>query len=227
MSSIPRDISGRMFGWVTPVRIVGRDTQGGAVWLCKCKCGKQVKRARRQLLSRKTVSCGCFFFQKRGGKKDHPSYQPWRGMLARCRDTGHKNFRHYKARGITVCTRWEVFENFAKDMGPRPAGLTLGRIDNDKGYYPGNCRWENFRQQNLNYRRNVLLTARGKTMTVVQWADELGVSPHRIHCRLRLKWTTEHALFDPPSIHHNRRVPSSRRVKTPTITQNKPNHKPM
>ena len=70
-----------------------------------------------------------------------PTYYSWGGMIARCTNKKHNRYKYYGARGITVCDRWRLFENFLADMGVRPEGLTLDRIDNDKGYMPGNCRW--------------------------------------------------------------------------------------
>lgn len=86
-----------------------------------------------------------------------PTYEAWNSMLTRCLRSYKKGRRDYKDRGITVCQRWRKFENFLADMGEKPAGLMLDRIDNDGNYEPGNCRWTNRQTQNIN-RHNTKLT---------------------------------------------------------------------
>ena len=83
-----------------------------------------------------------------------PSYLSWKGMKQRCNDPNHMWFSVYGGKGIKVCKRWEKYENFLKDMGERPSGTTLDRIDNDKGYYKENCRWATIKEQNNNTNRN-------------------------------------------------------------------------
>jgi hypothetical protein len=77
-------------------------------------------------------------------------------MLARCRNPNHKAWKYYGGRGITVCERWEKFENFYEDMAPRPDGLTLDRIDNNGHYCKENCRWTDWSTQRTNQRSSVL-----------------------------------------------------------------------
>lgn len=91
----------------------------------------------------------------RGGKTKHPLYDVYMEMLARCHRPVHKRFADYGGRGITVCERWRAdFWAFVADMGERPDGLSIDRIDNDKGYFPANCRWANQSTQSKNRRRH-------------------------------------------------------------------------
>jgi hypothetical protein len=113
-------------------------------------------------LDRKTKSCGCLRREvtvststthgHAGAQKRSPEYQSWTSMLARVRATTGRRYRDYGAGGITVCERWLVFENFLADMGPRPAGTSIDRINNDGNYEPGNCRWATDSQQVANRR---------------------------------------------------------------------------
>ncbi len=89
-------------------------------------------------------------------------------MITRCTNSKCRFYYLYGGRGITVCERWRVFENFLADMGERPSGLTIGRIDGDKGYYPENCRWETWLQQGQNTSRIVKVTIRGITGCMAQ-----------------------------------------------------------
>jgi len=93
-------------------------------------------------------------------------------MRKRC-STGNRQRHLYFDRGITVCERWQLFENFLADMGQRPPGMTLDRIDNDKGYDPGNCRWATPTQQRNNRRDTKLYTYAGKKMTLTDWVREI------------------------------------------------------
>ena len=103
----------------------------------------------------------------------------------------------YGGRGIKVCDRWQDFENFAADMGPRPEGCSIERIDNDGGYNPENCRWATRKEQNRNTRRNKLMTMGGVTRCLSEWAEVVNIHETVLRQRLFMGWTDEKALTTP------------------------------
>jgi hypothetical protein len=116
------------------------------------------------------------------GKKS-PTYFSWASMRRRCTLKSHRQYKDYGGRGITVCARWMVFANFLADMGERPIGKTIDRIDGDKGYEPSNCKWSTRLEQNQKRRGNVYVEYLGKTQTLKQWARELGINYKTLHKR--------------------------------------------
>jgi hypothetical protein len=102
-------------------------------------------------------------------------------MRDRCSNPNRHDWKRYGGRGIKVCERWQVFENFLSDMGERPAGMSLDRIDPNGDYSPDNCRWASIRTQCNNTRRNVYVEHDGRRQTIAQWADELGVKRMRLY----------------------------------------------
>lgn len=118
------------------------------------------------------------------GMTGSPEYSTWAGMLKRCRNPKEPSYRIYGARGIDVCERWVTFANFFADMGLKPTRLhSIDRIDNNKGYEPGNCRWATRVEQNNNTRQNHRLTINGETRTFVQWCEITGIPQAIIYRR--------------------------------------------
>lgn len=121
----------------------------------------------------------------------------WRQMIARCYDPDHPKYASYGGRGIRVCDRWICFRLFVEDMGKRPVGMTLNRIDNDGPYSPENCEWaDNFTQQQ-NRTDNRKLTLNGETLCIAEWARRLGVTREALRNRVLRGWDDEDALLRP------------------------------
>lgn len=143
-----------------------------------------------------------------GGIKQHPLYWTWLGMQQRCKSATHASFPNYGGRGITVDPRWDDILIFIADMGERPEGCTLDRIDNDANYGPDNCRWATAVEQQNNQRGNVLITHEGITRTAEQWNQALGFPSGIIHNRLRHGWSVEDALSRPVRHRPQQALPS-------------------
>lgn len=163
----PLELIGLRFGRLT---VVGQDENkhNNTRWICLCDCG-EVKTIYGYNLTRGlTQSCGCkmretvsdlFSTHRLVGTPEHNS---WRGMLARCNNPKSNSYKYYGERGVKVCNRWsESFENFLHDMGMRPHGHSLERINTNGDYEPGNCKWADWFEQARN-RRNTNLKLYGE-----------------------------------------------------------------
>lgn len=135
--------------------------------------------------------------RQKHGMTDSPIYWIWRSMLQRCFDKNHSSYRNYGGRGITVCKKWLLFKNFYKDMGQRPLGKTMDRINNNSHYKPSNCRWATYKEQALNTRWNVRLERNGENKTVSEWADILGVNAKAIYHRIDRGWNYKRIFVQP------------------------------
>lgn len=129
----------------------------------------------------------------------HPVWTCWNSLFARCYNPKTKGYHLYGGRGIKVCHRWKVFKNFLQDMGPGwKRGLTLDRINNNRGYNPENCRWATHFQQMGNKRTNVRITALGKTMHLAAWARHSGLLYQTIKQRIFVYgWHPDRAVTQP------------------------------
>lgn len=124
-----------------------------------------------------------------------PEYKAWCGMIARCRSQEEHKRRSYSDRGVSVCERWSDFRNFLQDMGPKPQGSTLERINNNLGYSKENCKWATKSEQARNRRTNTILTARGESRCLTEWLEIVGIKQSTLSQRLRYGWTHEEAIF--------------------------------
>jgi len=134
--------------------------------------------------------------------KTSSTYKSWIAMRSRCQDSNHTFYKNYGGRGITVCDRWQKFENFLYDMGEKPKGYTIERKDNDGDYTPENCIWIPRSEQNKNTRTNRYLEYDGRRQILTDWAKELGVPHSVLQKRLALGWSIGQVL----GIEHHTRV---------------------
>ena len=119
-------------------------------------------------------------------------------MKQRCNNPNYSQYANYGGRGIKVCTRWDKFENFLRDMGVRPEGTTLERINNNGDYKPSNCKWASKKEQQRNRRTNRMLTYKGVTKCLSAWANDLGLKQHSLSMRIDVyKWPVAKALSTP------------------------------
>lgn len=159
----------------------GAEIRSYTMWYCICDCGGELLVANVSLSTGATKSCGCLGAEMARdrlithGKSRTPEYAAWRNMMSRCYDKTNIGYHNYGGRGIVVCDAWHEFEMFLSDMGVRPEGMSIDRINNNIGYSKSNCAWSNKEQQCSNTRRNRKLTYLGKTQTVTQWAKELNM----------------------------------------------------
>lgn len=204
------DLTGTKIGRLT---VLGRNLEkpnGPVMWDCVCDCGTRLVRAAKWIRGPGIASCGCYVREhllnriKSHGLSRSAEYKIWRGMKNRCEKPNCSAYHKYGARGITVCSRWQKFENFYEDMGKRPtAKHTIDRIDGTKGYAPDNCRWATPKEQQRNLKNNVLLEYNGKSLSVAEWSDVVGIDAKTLWSRVKvLGWTTEEALTLPRHYHH-------------------------
>lgn len=203
-----------------------KDNNGRFKSRYRCACSNEILRAKSTVEGRNRIfSCGCqkrevsrrnAAIARRGitqesrlkitshGMTYTHLYGVWNAMVMRCTNPNSKSYRDYGGRGIRVCRRWRKFQNFYDDlysmyMEHRSSHetTTLERLDADRGYSPENCVWATRTQQARNRRSTLRLTYGGRTQSLHDWADEIGIKPGTIDARLRTGWTTEQALSIP------------------------------
>lgn len=192
---------GDRFGRLVVAKFLRTGKRYTKIWLCNCDCGKSKEIPYGALTSGATVSCGCYhkdvlkkqFFKH--GQVNSPTYSTWEHMKGRCLNPKNDQFFRYGGRGITICDRWKKFENFLADMGERPEGKSIDRINNNGNYEPGNCRWATLTEQANNMRSNRNITYFGKTLSMTQWAKTLGINPVTISGRIHRSKLTNPELI--------------------------------
>lgn len=220
------DLTGKRFGRLTVIRRHYRnDNSNKVVWECQCDCGNTCLVSQPNL-GRGTYSCGCLNHESRvavntkHGMRYSRIYYIWTSMIQRCYNPKAGSYRLYGAKGVTVCDEWRrdaaSFFAWAADNGYSD-DLSIDRLDNSKGYSPDNCRWVTMKTQQNNRSTNKLLTHDGKTLTLSQWAETIGLNPRSLESRLVRGWPTEKALST-PLLKHYRSRPAKREVSTCQIT---------
>jgi hypothetical protein len=196
MWKVRKDITGQVFGKVT---VIKPDFESGdsRMWICKCQCGIDKSISRDALKSGATVSCGCVgrTSNLKHGMHTSRTYTSWSKMKSRCLNPNDDNYYLYGGRGIFICEKWLSFEGFLADMGERPEGMTLDRIDSDKEYSLENCRWSTPLEQTLNRGVTVKLTYKGETYLLVNWCNRLHLDRKLMYSRIiENRWSVERAF---------------------------------
>lgn len=182
-----KDQTGKKFGRLT-VLSLHEKVEGSPrhKWLCQCVCGNTTVAVIKDMQAGKTKSCGCLFTEglvsrntKHGLMHDHKrTYRSWKELRQRCNNPNNKDYKDYGGRGIRVCKRWDSFKNFFDDMGDRPDGMTIDRVDVNGDYEPYNCRWATSTEQARNKRNNHVME-NGKTL--VENCEVAGVD-YKVAC---------------------------------------------
>lgn len=204
------DSIGERFGSLIVLSMTGRYRNGRAIVLCRCDCGNEKEFNLHGLRDGNTTSCGCLtrelkskILLKRNtthGKSHLPENKIWRQMKVRCQNPNDPKYPIYGGRGITVCLEWRHdFVAFLAHIGRRPGpGYSIERIDNSKGYQPGNVRWATKTEQARNTRYNRIIEFKGEKMVLAEWAERTGIPACVLSQRLnRYGWTEERALTEP------------------------------
>lgn len=206
MQGKPSDLTGQVFGILTVIKREPNQSMN-RYWYCQCECGNTTVARGSHLVCGNIKSCGCLqkITATRHGYAYTATHRAWRHMKNRCLNKNDKRYSEWGGRGITVCERWLTFENFLADMGEKPEGLSLDRINNELGYSPENCRWATSQQQSKNTRSTVLITYNGLTLCAKDWGEKLGINASTIRQRIKNGWSYQEALTTPirtPTTYH-------------------------
>ena len=197
------DRTGQRFGMLLLVEITNERKRGAIVYLCQCDCGVRKKISIKYLRRGDCISCGCYNKIKttKHGMTRTPTYVSWQSLIARCIKLNNDQYKYYGGRGITVCERWldknNGFINFLSDMGERPQGKTIDRIDNNGNYCPENCKWSDAKTQNRNRKCSRMIEYNGETLNLIAWAERTGINEATISSRLKMGWSVHDALNKP------------------------------
>lgn len=197
------ELSGQRYGMLVVIR-KAESAGSQSRWACICDCGTETVVRQGNLRNGHTTSCGCkravvtAAIRTSHGMFGTPTYRSWSAMLTRCLNEANPRFPDYGGRGIKVHDDWKNFDSFLADMGERPEGTTLGRVDNDGNYEPGNCEWQHSQAQARNKRNTVFFDFQGKRATLQEHCEAVGMHYPTAKSRIYLYgWTVDKALTTP------------------------------
>lgn len=184
------DITGLRSG---RLQVISRVPGNSSRCICRCDCGSEKEYEAGNIRMKRSKSCGCLQKETGPHNRSHnltksPTYKSWSHMLYRCNNPSSQSYMDYGGRGISVCDRWHKFENFLEDMGLRPTGTTIDRIDNDGNYEKSNCQWSNKKRQANNRRSSKLIEYQGEMRTMSELADIAGISIRSFWYRINSGW---------------------------------------
>ncbi len=180
-----------IFDRLTVIAAAPRNHEGRKMWLCRCVCGQTKTVLEKSLVRGATRSCGCLFREgnavthgyRKNGKRNK-TYEIWKSLRQRCNNPNNKDYPDYGGRGITHDPRWDSFSCFLEDMGEKPQGLMIERIDNNGPYCKANCKWGTPEEQARNRRGARRITVDGITKPLAEWSELMGVDYHTLYSRL-------------------------------------------
>ena len=191
------NLTGQRFGrWLVGDRAERKGRHGEVYWWCRCDCGAHREVQASGLRNGKNTSCGCASRDRttKHGMERTATYTCWAQMKARCQNPKHASYPGYGGRGIAVCDRWQDFPAFYADMGEKPEGMALDRIDNDGDYEPGNCRWADQKTQIRNRGVSPRVEYEGREWSLAELCEAKGLKWRRIYGRIRSGMPLERAL---------------------------------
>lgn len=197
------DLTNIRFGRLLVLSRVENTSSGQARWKVRCDCGVTKDVRGQALREGLTLSCGCLNAENAAklktthGFSKHSAFKTWKAMVARCSNPEDKDYAGYGGRGVLVCAEWLDVANFVRDMGEKPAGMSLDRINNDEGYCRNNCRWATSTEQGSNKRNNNNVVIHGKALCLAAVSRKYGIPESTLRNRLNSGMSSEDAAFVP------------------------------
>jgi len=199
-----KDVSGQQFGRLTAIGAIGRNKHRNILWLCICECGSESTTTVAHLLANHSTSCGCKQVEAiiatnlTHGLTDIDGYSSWKNMRSRIYNKDNLKYPRYGGRGITICSEWDDFGVFIRDMGKRPSAQhSIERRENDGNYCPENCSWELPIVQANNTMNNRFISHDSITLTMSQWSRKIGMNYGTLKWRLQQGWSDQDAITTP------------------------------
>lgn len=200
-----KDLTGNRYGRLTVLGFA-YSKNNTSYWYCKCDCGTEKVISGNLMKSKHIQSCGCLSKElssvrfRKHGQHGTRLYNIWKNMKLRTSNANCKESERYVLRGISICEEWEndfnSFQEWALDNGYSDE-LTIDRIDNDKGYYPENCRWTTMKVQNRNKENTYKCKYKGEEKPLTEWAEILGLNYKKVYQRIYRHWDIERAFTTP------------------------------